>query len=46
VAGLGEAKRRLVDHHLRLAYLAGGADGPRSFATAAWAVRGVRADGT
>lgn len=45
VTGLSEAKRRLVEHHLRLAFLAGGADGPRSFAAAAWAVRGVKARG-
>ena len=43
VAGLSQAKRRLLEHHLRLAYLAGGEDGPRSFAAAAWAVRGVKA---
>jgi hypothetical protein len=46
VTGLGEAKRRLIEHHLRLAYLAGGGDGPRSFAATAWAVRGVKAGGT
>jgi hypothetical protein len=45
VTGLSDAKRRLLEHHLRLAYLAGGEDGPRSFAAAAWAVRGVKADG-
>jgi hypothetical protein len=45
VIGLSEAKRRLLEHHLRLAFLAGGADGPRSFAAAAWAVRGVKARG-
>ena len=43
VTGLSEAKRRLLEHHLRLAYLAGGEDGPRSFAAVAWAVRGVKA---
>ena len=32
VTSLSEAKRRLIEHHLRLAYLAGGDDGPRSFA--------------
>ena len=42
VTSLSEAKRRLIEHHLQLAYLAGGEDGPRSFAATAWAVRGVR----
>ena len=42
VTSLSEEKRRLVEHHLRLAYLAGGEDGPRSFAATAWAVRGIR----
>lgn len=42
VTGLSDAKRRLIEHHLRLAYLAGGEDGPRSFAATAWAVRGVK----
>jgi SAM-dependent methyltransferase len=42
VTSLSEAKRRLIEHHLRLAYLAGGDDGPRSFAATAWAVRGVK----
>ena len=46
MTGLGDAKRRLLEHHLRLAYLAGGEDGPRSFAAAAWAVRGIKARGT
>jgi hypothetical protein len=41
VASLGETKQRLIEHHLRLAYLAGGEDGPRSFAATAWAVRGT-----
>jgi trans-aconitate methyltransferase len=42
VAGLTGEKRTLVEHHVRLAYLAGGEDGPRSFTATAWAVRGVR----
>jgi SAM-dependent methyltransferase len=42
VTSLSEAKRQLIEHHLRLAYLAGGEDGPRSFAATAWAVRGVK----
>ena len=46
VTSLSEVKRRLIEHHLRLAYLAGGADGPRSFAATAWAVRGVKPVGT
>ena len=46
VASLSEAKRRLIEHHLRLAYLAGGEDGPRSFAATAWAVRGVKPGGS
>lgn len=45
VARLSEAKRQLIEHHLRLAYLAGGADGPRSFAATAWAVRGIKQGG-
>ena len=46
VTSLSEAKRRLIEHHLRLAYLAGGDDGPRSFAAIAWAVRGIKPGGT
>ena len=42
VAGLDEATRARIERHLRLAYLAGGEDGPRSFAATAWAVRGVK----
>lgn len=42
IASLSEEKRMLIKRHLRLAYLAGGEDGPRSFATTAWAVRGLR----
>jgi SAM-dependent methyltransferase len=41
VCGLPEEKREVVEHHTRLAYLAGGEDGPRSFTATAWAVRGV-----
>jgi ubiquinone/menaquinone biosynthesis C-methylase UbiE len=37
----GETKAK-IEHHLRLAYVAGGQDGPRSFAATAWAVRGIR----
>jgi SAM-dependent methyltransferase len=42
VTSLDDAKRRVVEQHLRLAYLAGDEDGPRSFAASAWAVRGIR----
>jgi len=42
VSSLSEAKRQLIAHHLRRAYLAGGTDGRRSFAATAWAVRGLR----
>jgi SAM-dependent methyltransferase len=42
VVGLSEEKRRLISHHLRSAYLAGGEDGRRSFAATAWAVRGIK----
>jgi SAM-dependent methyltransferase len=42
VTSLSKEKRGLIERHLRLAYLTGGPDGPRSFAATAWAVRGVR----
>ena len=42
VKGLDVEKRSLIAHYVRLAYLGGGEDGPRSFASTAWAVRGVR----
>ena len=42
VTGLGEEKRQTLERQVRLAYLAGGADGPRSFAATAWAVRGIK----
>jgi SAM-dependent methyltransferase len=45
VTSLSEARRQPIEHHLRLAYLAGGEDGPRSFAATAWAVRGVKRGG-
>ncbi len=41
VAGLEGETRAVVEHHTRLAYLAGGEDGPRSFTATAWTVRGV-----
>lgn len=42
VQSLSKEKRSLIERHLRLAYLTGGVDGPRSFAATAWACRGVR----
>lgn len=42
VASLSEAKRGLIERHLRLAYLAGGDDGQRSFTATAWAARAVK----
>jgi SAM-dependent methyltransferase len=42
LAGLSGEKKALIERHLRLAYLAGREDGPRSYAATAWAVRGVR----
>jgi hypothetical protein len=42
VTSLGDETRALIEHHVRLGYLAGGEDGPRSFAATAWAVRGIR----
>jgi len=41
-AGLKGEMKSLIEHRLRLAYLAGGQDGARSFAATAWAVRGIR----
>jgi SAM-dependent methyltransferase len=38
---LGDEKRMTIEHHLRLAYLAGRSDGLRSFTGTAWAVRGT-----
>lgn len=42
IKGLTDEKRSLIEHYVRLAYLCGGEDGLRSFASTAWAVRGVR----
>jgi SAM-dependent methyltransferase len=39
-ASLAEERRALVRERVRLAYLAGGGDGPRSMTATAWAVRG------
>jgi SAM-dependent methyltransferase len=41
VATLAEEQRHRLQEHLRLAYLDGEADGPRSYAAIAWAVKGV-----
>ena len=41
VAGLDDRARARLEQHLRAAYLAGGPDGPRSFAAVAWSCRGV-----
>lgn len=41
VAGLGPTERARLEQHLRAAYLAGGPDGPRSFAAVAWSCRGI-----
>ncbi len=41
LAGLSDAARARLEEQLRLAYEAGGPDGPRSFLAAAWACRGV-----
>jgi hypothetical protein len=41
VAGLGEEERARLEQHLRVAYLAGAPDGPRSFAAVAWSCRGI-----
>ena len=45
VAGLGSKRRSVLEHHVRLAYLAGREDGPRSFAATAWVVVFVLAFG-
>ena len=41
LAGLPEPTQRRVESSVRAAYLAGLPDGPRSFASSAWAVRGL-----
>ena len=41
VAGLSPERREAVEALVRAAYLSGAADGPRSLAAAAWAVRGI-----
>jgi SAM-dependent methyltransferase len=42
LASLDRETTTRIEHLLHQAYLAGGADGPRSFAATAWAVRGIR----
>lgn len=46
VTSLSDDKRSRLEHHLRLAYLGGRADGRRSFTAAAWAVRGTKPSAT
>lgn len=41
LAGLPETDQRKIESSVRAAYLAGLPDGPRSFASSAWAVRGL-----
>jgi len=41
LAGLPEPTQRQIESSVRGAYLAGLPDGPRSFASSAWAVRGL-----
>jgi SAM-dependent methyltransferase len=41
LAGLREPTQRQIESNVRAAYLAGLPDGPRSFASSAWAVRGM-----
>ncbi len=41
LAGLSEATRTQIENGVRLAYLGERPDGPRSFASVAWAVRGI-----
>jgi ubiquinone/menaquinone biosynthesis C-methylase UbiE len=41
LAGLPEPTQRQIESSVRAAYLAGLPDGPRSFASSAWAVRGL-----
>jgi SAM-dependent methyltransferase len=42
VNNLAPDRRELVQDRVRLAYLAGGLDGPRSLTATAWAVRGIK----
>jgi SAM-dependent methyltransferase len=42
VLGLAEAERARLKEQVRLAYLDGEADGPRSYKATAWAVKGIK----
>jgi SAM-dependent methyltransferase len=42
IKGLDAEKRAALERHVRTAYMGGTQDGPRSFASTVWAVRGVR----
>jgi hypothetical protein len=42
MAALDAGERATLEEKIRLAYLDGEADGPRSFAATAWAVKGRR----
>lgn len=44
IATLGDAERERLRDAVRLAYLDGEADGPRSYAAVAWAVKGIAPD--
>jgi SAM-dependent methyltransferase len=41
VAGLPQERRRVIEECVRLSYLSGAPDGPRSLTATAWAVRGT-----
>jgi SAM-dependent methyltransferase len=41
VAGLPQERRRVIEERVRLSYLSGAPDGPRSLTATAWAVRGT-----
>src|SRR5947208_17013356 len=41
VEGLPQERRRLIEERVRLSYLSGAPDGPRSMTATAWAVRGT-----
>jgi hypothetical protein len=41
VAGLSQERRQRIEERVRLSYLSGAPDGPRSMTATAWAVRGI-----
>jgi hypothetical protein len=41
VASLSPDRRRVIEERVRLSYLSGAPDGPRSMTATAWAVRGT-----